>query len=143
MLISPTKQEEIDSLAKDVGRFKRFVYLAREPLFTSLQSALPSAQILQADKPILDVEWDNAIALLYIYHQTTIDSTPVIRNMFNIKRKNILICTFCDSYSWGWVSRFTDYRYIISNEQQMLEIFTNVAKYFMEKLNDIRQPQMV
>lgn len=128
------KQEEVDSLAKDIKRFKSVIYLAREPLLTHINTLFPA---YNAEGILPNIEEKN-ISIFCVYHQAGQEAKEILKNMLSIKQQGGLICTVTNGMSWGWAHKYTDYGFILPSidERQLIELYMEILrelKFQLEK----------
>lgn len=117
-------ENELQSLAGDIAHYKNCLYLGRGIHYPiALEGALKMKEVAQVHAeglpaaeikhgPIALVDKDT-LSIFLCAHQPGLGAQSIISNMSQVKSKGGLILAICDKLSYGWASKFADYKFIL------------------------------
>jgi hypothetical protein len=101
------RKQEIKSLAKDLSKFQRLVYLSREKMSPIFSPAYISNILIR------DRNWYKTAAIFLVWRKPGFSSAVIQSNMARVKAMGGLVCSITDSGSYGWANVFTDYTFLM------------------------------
>lgn len=119
-----SREAELESLAKDISHYKNCLYLGRCMLYPiALEGALKMKEVAQVHAeglpaaeikhgPIALIDKDT-LSIFLCGHQPGLGSQSIISNMSQVKSKGGLVLAICDKFSYGWASKFADYKFVV------------------------------